>query len=183
MLSKCFCCCISLRFGCFIISILGIIGGVIQITMVNRINNLNDTYLKWDKSEYFLMFFGITLPGGLSHVTTITAYKDFLDNRTLAIMACALYILTFSLLLLGAIRNNTKMIWICLGGFALLIVLGIASIIIIAREDGFFDNRNVWMKMMIGLCLTFGIISNIYYSICIFSYQKRIGDKEGEVLF
>ena len=55
--------------------------------MVNRINNLNDTYLKWDTSEYFLMFFGITLPGGLSHVTTITAYKDFLDNRTLAIMA------------------------------------------------------------------------------------------------
>ena len=183
MLSKCCCCCVSLRFGCFIISILGVISAVIQITMLNRIDYINETTSDWDASEYFLIFFGITLPGGFAHITTIKSYKEFLDNRMLAITACTVYVLTFALLLFGAIRNNKRLICTCLVGFGLLVVLGIISIIIIAKEDGFFDQRNGGMKFMIGICLTMASIFNIYYSICIFSYQKRLDDKTGEVLF
>ena len=183
MLSKCCCCCISLHFGCRVMAIFGILSGIIQLTMLAEIDNLNWNDLEWGTFEYLLILFGITMPGGICHIATITAYQQFLNNRALAVVVCIVNIFTFSLLWIGAIMKSARMVFTCLISSVVLVIFGIISIIVMSKSEGMTHHSNGFTKITIGTCLFIGFLLNVYYWICVFSYHKRLKDKKGEVIF
>ena len=150
MLSKC-CCCISLRTGSLIIAILGILGGIIF----------------------------------LGHSMT---FHGFL----------ILVVPVYGFLLYGAIERNeyAVLVWLLFNGVAIVlkIILGIiviVGIIFIANIDNCsavleesksiglcFQIQNamehpVGLAIIVGIFI-FGILLNIYFWICVYSFYKEL---------
>ena len=155
MLSKC-CCCISLRVGCFILSIMGIVGGIIGLVYSEGNVLFVSEGVLWIIADTFLFFGCIKMHRKTILVALVLEIVAILDGIAILIFSSISIEYVYPELANDCADLSAQLNF---------------------SEIDCEQTKSSYLQVMVGT-ICFNLALNTYFWICVFSFYKSLGTQE-----